>query len=146
MTKRRWLLIGLILLLAVVVAFFLPPVHWRVVGWLKGEAFYQSRPTSYWRREVQSYQRYSELLGWHIAALKSAQQEPAWTGPSWSYELRSWLGIELPMRSSLPEVLDEDPAAVPVLLELLDDESVGWNAAEALKRNYPETAAKAGIK
>ena len=49
--KRRWLL-WLALLLLVGTSFFLPPVSWRVIGWTRGEAFYQGRPTSYWRKEL----------------------------------------------------------------------------------------------
>ena len=39
MTKRhRLLLLALVLLL--VATFFLPPIYWRTVGWVNGEAFY----------------------------------------------------------------------------------------------------------
>ena len=44
MRKRRLLFIA-ILLIAGIATFFLPPVYWRVVGWAKGEAFYDGRPT-----------------------------------------------------------------------------------------------------
>ena len=39
--------------MAVLAIFSLPPVYWRVVGWVKGEAFYQGRPTSYWAGRIQ---------------------------------------------------------------------------------------------
>src|SRR5215510_14081773 len=48
MTKRRLLRWSLILLILAAFAVWLEPT--RVVwGWLRGEAFYQGRPTSYWR-------------------------------------------------------------------------------------------------
>jgi hypothetical protein len=33
----------------------LPGVHWRLIGWAKGEPFYQGRPASYWASECQHY-------------------------------------------------------------------------------------------
>ncbi|OAI53187.1 hypothetical protein AYO44_16200 [Planctomycetaceae bacterium SCGC AG-212-F19] len=55
MTRRRWLWLCLTLFGAA--SFMLPAVHWRVIGWVKGEAFYQGRPTSYWAKEIEeSYQ------------------------------------------------------------------------------------------
>jgi hypothetical protein len=48
--KKRWLYRVLILLALAALAVWLEPT--RVVwGWLRGEAFYQGRPTSWWRSE-----------------------------------------------------------------------------------------------
>lgn len=52
--KRRNVWMCLMLLL-VAVSFMLPAVHWRVIEWAKGEAFYQGRPTSYWKSESQQW-------------------------------------------------------------------------------------------
>ena len=50
MIRRRWrLLLALTLLLLAGGLALVPGVRWPVYGWLRGEAFYQGRPTSYWR-------------------------------------------------------------------------------------------------
>jgi hypothetical protein len=49
--KRRWKL-WLALVLAIGGLFSLPAVYWRVIGRVKGEAFYKGRPTSYWRDAI----------------------------------------------------------------------------------------------
>src|SRR5438105_3973061 len=60
--KRSWrLLIGMTSLLLIGGLLLLPAVRWRVIGWVKGEAFYQGRPTSYWSKEVAML----ELEFWH---------------------------------------------------------------------------------
>src|SRR5262245_12989786 len=52
MTKRRLLRWSLLLVLLAAFAVWLEPT--RVVwGWLRGEAFYQGRPTSYWRGVIE---------------------------------------------------------------------------------------------
>jgi hypothetical protein len=49
--RRRRLLVGLAVL-AFLGVLALPGVHWRLVGWAKGEPFYQGRPVSYWRQRL----------------------------------------------------------------------------------------------
>src|SRR5947208_1405182 len=54
MTKRRRRLLALaVLALLGVLAF--PGVHWRLVGWARGEPFYQGRPASYYADRVRSW-------------------------------------------------------------------------------------------
>ena len=50
--KRRRLLLALALLLFVVGLLLVPSVRWPLYGWLRGEAFYQGMPTSYWHAEI----------------------------------------------------------------------------------------------
>lgn len=46
--KRRWLLLTCTLLVLLLAGSVLhPAVHWRLVGWYRGEAFYRGRPTSW---------------------------------------------------------------------------------------------------
>ncbi len=54
-TRRKLLVAGaaLVALLALTVAS--PGVYWRLAGWVRGEAFYDGRPTSYWARQVEDY-------------------------------------------------------------------------------------------
>ena len=55
MTKRRLLRWALLLVTLAAFAVWLEPT--RVVwGWLRGEAFYQGRPTSWWRQELSNWQ------------------------------------------------------------------------------------------
>lgn len=51
MTRRR-LLLAFVLLLLAGGTLSLPAVHWRLIGWWRGEAFYQGRPTSWWARQL----------------------------------------------------------------------------------------------
>lgn len=37
-----------------------PSLYWQLLGWWKGEAFYQARPTTYWRHVIQ--QSYQQLI------------------------------------------------------------------------------------
>jgi hypothetical protein len=101
--RYRWLLA---LLLLVAASFLLPAVHWRLIGWVRGEAFYQGRPTSYWRSECQCWR-------WN----------PPCTGPGYWCRFRSddrysWIEKYLPVPKMA--LLQGDPGALPVLLELLD--------------------------
>ena len=56
MNKRRLIRWSLILAILAAFAVWLEPT--RVVwGWLRGEAFYQGRPTSFWRTELSRWER-----------------------------------------------------------------------------------------
>jgi hypothetical protein len=112
--KRRRLL--LLLLLPVLGGLLLvPSVHWRVVGWGRGEAFYQGRPTSYWSRELNRW----------ISA--STQQGTATTDLIEQWFI--WLGLASP-DSKQPTILEGQADAIPVLRELAKDErpSIRWQA------------------
>src|SRR5271154_6264238 len=49
---RLRLCLVLLLLLLVSGLLLAPSVRWPIYGWLRGEAFYQGMPTSYWRSEI----------------------------------------------------------------------------------------------
>ena len=85
MTKRRLMRWSLILLTFAAFAVWLEPT--RVVwGWLRGEAFYQGRPTSFWRgvieRDLQTEPRLL-LAKTFPARLPSA---------TWWERCRQWIG------------------------------------------------------
>lgn len=86
-------------------AFLAPQGYWTWVGYRNRERFYQGKPTSYWSAVLRK-----PTPGW-------AQYLP--TGTHWLVGLGGY-----------PAVLQGDPAAVPVLLELLKDEDwhVRWEA------------------
>src|SRR5690242_8106067 len=48
---RLWLLLLLLLLLGGLL--LVPQVRWPVYGWLRGEAFYQGMPVSWWAEEIE---------------------------------------------------------------------------------------------
>jgi hypothetical protein len=141
--KRRWqtwLILGILL---IGLSFLLPPVRWCMIGWVRSEAFFEGRPTSYWSREV-------------------AEIEPEFEGDIWSCpvrgprnayggdgqmtfwdEIKETIGIGYPPAAlsgwqllggepgggTDPEGIwffiqrTTDPAAIPVLRELVKDQN-----------------------
>jgi len=124
--RKRPLLLSLILLLLAGGVLSLPPVHWRLIGWWRGEAFFKGLPTSYWRLEIST-------------AIDPAKPK-ALSGPSTtsiSRQLASWVG-----RKPTPDFSVFDlahPAAVPVLCELArdPDPAIRWEAAWLLGQAAP---------
>jgi hypothetical protein len=128
--RRSVLLAGGLLLLASGVL-SLPPVHWRLIGWWQGEAYYQDRPTSWWAREIQQSYSWSPQNGPYVAG----SAEPRFP-ISWHRRRTHSLGENIrqqfigpPTLSSLidalmaePPLADGDDVALPVLLELLRHE------------------------
>jgi hypothetical protein len=115
--KRRWL--WLLLLLLVGASLLHPSVHWRLIGWVRGEAFYQGRPTTYWQQRIQEYQQLTEDERWS-----------AWND-HWMRTVEKLLG--LPPDDYHPAVLyHDDPATMPVRLELLRDANPDVRKAVAL--------------
>jgi hypothetical protein len=131
MTRRRLLYLCLTLLLVALLV--LPAVHWRVIGWVNGEAFYQGRPTSWWARELQR-------IDWLSLLSSQAPPDPK---PAWVPEVARPLWDDPMLGVGL---LDPHPPheAVPVLLGLLqhDDDKVRRVAAEVLRQIDPEEAAQ----
>jgi hypothetical protein len=73
MTKRRAFRWSLILVILAAFAVWLEPT--RVVwGWLRGEAFYQGRPTSWWAEELRPW-RFAEGIGEKFARLRGVEFE-----------------------------------------------------------------------
>jgi hypothetical protein len=110
---RLWLTLGLLLLLGSLA--LVPSVRWRVVGWVRGEAFYQGRPTTYWRRQV-------ERLDQGMPHNKSAAR---------------------PSRSLLDEILDLGDSTptnhTPAVLSLDQGKSItirNSNEIKELRRSY----------
>jgi HEAT repeat protein len=111
--KRRWRLwLGLVLLLFVAASFLLPAVRWRVIGWVKGEAFYEGRPTSYWSKEIE---RSAEEIA-------PNQTTTIAKSPGMIDQLKDFVGIPRD-NSDIPAVLQGDSAAMAVLSELLKDKN-----------------------
>jgi len=168
--KRRWrLLVCLGLLLAAVGTVLHPAVHWRLVGWAKGEAFYQGRPTSWWADSILAVPRDTppskSSLGsrWLLDWLSGPP-------PRYGQELELVLVAMVRDRDNLPLLLqlhaheasfvrfvavtllgEMDPVTPEVtaaLVKSLDDsdQEVSAQAAKCLRKVDPEAAAKAGVK
>jgi hypothetical protein len=80
-------------------------------GGLRGEAFFQGRPTSYWRWELIESRKCVVPMG-SIPVI----QPPDTT----INRFRTWVGIE-PTYLAAPAVTKGDIEAIPVLVELLND-------------------------
>jgi hypothetical protein len=143
--KRRWRIwLLLVLLLFVAASILVPPVRWRLLGWSKGEAFYQGRPTTYWREQVRVYtERMAELE--RRGAPGSVPIPPApWSGvwdlfrqPDPIDVLGVGLGLGYVGQSGVPI---PDPAQAVVLCELVDDDddAIASYAIGILKEMGPE--------
>jgi HEAT repeat protein len=102
MKLRRSLRVGIVLgglFLAAVATWF----AWLLPAYLRGEHFYQGRPTSHWKVEIVRSEDDSD---------------------SWSMRLLNKCldCIGMKPRSNRPAVLHGDLAALPVLMDLLDDD------------------------
>jgi hypothetical protein len=131
--KRRWLI--RLLVLAILAAFIVWLEPTRVVwGWLRGEVFYQGRPTSYWARVIASWRLDEKLLCHNERIYRSCEfQEP----PRWLTAI-----IKLP-DPEIPAVLGARPDTRDMLRELTNhaDPNVAALARTALDHlNDPEKA------
>jgi hypothetical protein len=99
-----------------------PAVHWRLIGWAKGEAFYQGRPTSYWREQWHQ-------LGFSIYPTVDMRNggvyrsSSVWPLPptTWKQQLYHFLGLRTDgALEALVLVRTSDPAVVLVLAEFLE--------------------------
>jgi hypothetical protein len=96
-----------------------------VRGWLRGEAFYDGRPTSYWSRELQTWRQEGRgYYGWTTNDGETRKLE----APSWRRDPGLWDRWEAGtwhvsgVRMTFPPPLEAREAR-DVLLELLDDPS-----------------------
>jgi hypothetical protein len=108
--KRR--LVLLLIGLSGLALAYLDPTR-CVHGWLRGEAFYDGRPTSYWAAEIQKWE-------FEIAVCNCLD---SWTeGFSRRSPWPPWLERIFPMpRAEWPRLLDGDAAGLLVLQELCGD-------------------------
>jgi hypothetical protein len=137
MTKRRVIRWSLILLTLAAFAVWLEPT--RVVwGWLRGEAFYQRRPTSWWRTELNRWWR-TELNRWERQLWGGGPNRlPPERWVRHKTGLEAWfdrrMGVADQHEEAAPDWLRAYPAAEMVLRELANDrlERVKNNARAGL--------------
>lgn len=112
-------------------------------GWLRGEAFFEGRPTSYWRSATNDWvDRFDtpqdaemamqggcllceanlKLVKFNGNLICAFAPGPT-PRPTFSTKVRSWIGLimEVPDDSGPPAVFGDDTDAEPVLRELEDD-------------------------
>ena len=138
MTKRRKLLLAGTAVAVVLVVLALPAVRWPLVGWWRGEPFYDGRPVTYWSAAVGPLSSHYKLDG---PAPGFECYAPDCLFPA----LRRRLGLVVPTRLLADEEVplgQGDPAAVPVLRALLrgPEEQAQAYAAWALARVGPAAA------
>ena len=136
--RRRWrLVLGLLFLTSCVAILAVPAVHWRLLGWVRAEAFYLGQPTSYWRSEILRLE-VKEIISIYVCQengegkviLHLRYYNPSSLGPEPSWQkCLAVLGmaprkvLPLPPAGSLPAgYIGFEP--IPVLLELLMDPDV----------------------
>ena len=129
MKHHRRVFLVLVLLLLVGGMLLVPSVRWPIYGWLRGEAFYQDMPTSWWASEIRErYQHFPyELvvdnkpdqgpLTWHVVA-----RSPLWDQVWQQLKTTSPSGQMWDVEFGGP-LLDGDLAALPVLLALIRNDS-----------------------
>ena len=119
MSKRRLIRWSLVLAILAAFAVWLEPT--RVVwGWLRGEAFYDGRPTSYWAAQIEPWDSYCSLgghgsLGWFQVDCHYVRKLSPF---------HRWLKryVNTP-ESTWPAILDGDREAQAVLQQLLEHPS-----------------------
>jgi hypothetical protein len=141
--RRKFLLLAATAALGavvVLVVLLVPDLRWGVLGLVRGESYYKGYPTSYWR-----------------ARILDEREKEAWAAcsPSRFAQLLNEAGLGrhfLPVPGIALEnpgtlLFDGSAAAVPVLLELVEDpdEGVRTEAAAALKEIDPAAAKAAGV-
>src|SRR5437764_981477 len=102
---------------AVVGVLALPGVHWRLVGWWRGEAFYRGRPAIFWSRRIQQYGHGVPGMQIHGGRYYVRPYDPLAPikqplGLAGAYD--PFVDREMPF-------IDPDPDAVPALIALLGD-------------------------
>lgn len=148
MYRRRSLVVTGTLILGAVAVFFLPPVHWRFIGWWNGEAFYLGRPTSYWSADIQDWEAKDMPNSWiakvmvRLGLRESPRSRPRILEPDQK------LAELLHVHRAYPQPTDNAPtykAAVPVLVELLEDEHEQVRRQAALTLGHIGPDAQLGV-
>jgi hypothetical protein len=119
MKRRRLFWLSLLLLLLVLAVVVFPASRWRIIGWVKGEAFYDGRPTSYWSERIKArhvrHDERSKLI------LAKANNTYSWTRLWSDLTGRDTEDLSDPLCTQESAYPFADTAAVPVMIELLGD-------------------------
>jgi hypothetical protein len=119
--RRRWCWL-LALVVMVGFAIWLEPT--RVVwGWLRGEAFYQGRPTSWWASELDRWECHVAYLLMDVGGRKICRRHEHYFRKDTEFEQlwKRWFPSDA--EPPVPTALTGDPAAQAVLLALVEHPS-----------------------
>jgi hypothetical protein len=108
--RRLWVSVIVLVLFFIGAVAVLPTTRYGILGLLRGEHFFRGMPTSYWRREV------VQGLSGHAPSMIDR----------WVANVERRLGLN-PRAEAAPDAAlkEGDPAAVPVLVDLLADKHEG---------------------
>ncbi|OAI46024.1 hypothetical protein AYO44_12135 [Planctomycetaceae bacterium SCGC AG-212-F19] len=128
---QRRVTISLVLLLLIVASVLHPAVHWRVIGWWRADAIYQGRPTSYWVNEIEASYQPIMIGGSSYVVPLYDDGRAIWCVERSASLWNQVLDRVMPRTPQLADLsnivggplLDGDPAALPMLLALVRNES-----------------------
>ncbi len=129
MKRLRYICLGALLLIGLVVTLLVPETRYGIPGWLRGEQWFRGRPTCYWSAAVRSY-------------VKARDNPP---GPPFPF-LARLLGIRPHYEwTAQPAVLGGGRESIPVLLQLLRDKDKNVRQAAAQSLGDLGTAGGIGV-
>jgi hypothetical protein len=140
--KLVWL--GLATVVTIAGVALLPSVHWRLIGWARNEAFFQGRPTSYWKRDVRQWQMVDSWLSGDLYFFPPDFDAPVPT-PAEEFLVKC-LGVRHQKNGPVHPLDDAGSAGVPVLVELLscEEKNVRLFAIQSLGHIGPGARAALG--
>jgi hypothetical protein len=127
--KRRWRLwLPLLLVLLAGLSLLHPAVHWRLIGWSRGEIFYDNRPISWWVEDIEDH--YVRVVAVEAIVQGGPPPDPGphipldWVrttpSPWWEWRPRWWHNTStLVTNIADAPLVKTDPDALPLLLQLL---------------------------
>jgi hypothetical protein len=141
MKQRQAVLIGAAMAVGLTAGIWITSESETVAALLRGEHFYHGKPTSFWSKEVQECVKtpfYRSDAHFH----ELMEERPATIGD----RVRQYFGLSYETERPKRPLRDENPKAIPVLVDLLrdPDPTVRMYAAETLGAFGP--AAKAAVR
>jgi hypothetical protein len=118
-----------------------PEGRYALTGLARGESFYKGRPTSYWRNEAKAVAEEMKLLDAAVLGKSRSQRVASIvtlnSRPTFYEPVRALINKLIPRRSPPVRPKGDDPAAIPVLLELLydDDDDIRETVSLALSHS-----------
>jgi hypothetical protein len=140
MTSRRLIVLAILFFLIVACNFLIPTPRLVVWGLVTNEPFFRNRPVCWWRHELRHWRSILERADIEFRLDIERSDDPsnvyehmdagAWIAPGDAWvrmysPFEEWLHefFRIKTTQALP-LLQADPAALPVLVELLKDEDV----------------------
>jgi hypothetical protein len=131
MKRRMRILLAVLEAAFVLVAVYFEPTY-TVRGTLWGEAFFEGKPTSWWRRELERWETNDIWLDGRLpngpVCLAFHQRKPTWLESfrkgRWQFSQEEPEFVLVHIGGMVgPTIIQGQPDAEPVLRELLDDPS-----------------------